>query len=142
MPSPSSLPANVTEVLERTLEEFREADKKGRKVIIKTLAKDTLPGGGDLQKHKKVSTFYIYFIVYSIGDNIVDGERMVLQPWKKTKSQGQSHLCEEVELEPGCRVHEKGGDSRYLSDGDRFYPGKTVVHCGLPEGIGNRGRKA
>jgi hypothetical protein len=64
--SSPSLPENIVEVLEGTLEEFRKAGQKERKAIIKTSAKDTLPDGGNMQKHKNVSPLYVSFMVHQI----------------------------------------------------------------------------
>ena len=110
MPSSSSLflPDNISEILQRTLEVFRKADQKAQKGIIKDAAKDTLPAGGNMKDHKKVSHgIFLPWSTYFCFE-FLDGETMVLQPWKKKKTKGQSDLCEEVEREPGCWALEKG----------------------------------
>ena len=58
MPSASTLPENITKTLEESLEEFRDADRKQRKAIIKREAQNTLPAGGNVQQHKQVGLLY------------------------------------------------------------------------------------
>lgn len=58
MPSSTTLAENITKTLEESLEEFKDADQKQRKAIVKKATQNTLPAGGNIQKHKQVGLLY------------------------------------------------------------------------------------
>jgi hypothetical protein len=55
-PGSNALAQNIINVLEDSLEEFRDGSKKDRKALILQLAADTLPKDKNLTNHKKVGS--------------------------------------------------------------------------------------
>lgn len=106
----STFPAEVIEKLEGALPEFRDGDKKSRKSVIKRLTQETLPQNKDRNQHKEVKFHsscgplkIVHCVQYSLGC-----ETMVLQQWEKKGAEGQSALCEEMELEASGGGRERG----------------------------------
>jgi hypothetical protein len=69
MPSrKSSLPKNITDILQDSLEEFTGSKKSKRTELLDKLAEDTLPEGAKLRRHRKVCAYqsYSFNILYTL----------------------------------------------------------------------------